>query len=490
MNIVFIQCDSMDGRMMSCMDHPAMKGVTPNMERLKQKGVMFKNAYSNNPICVPSRSSMWSGKFTHNCEGWNNYKGLEENSPTFETKLKENGYVTQTYGKTDYLSGHHTDRARVTAWLRSAEIMRPTYNIKTPVIIDEMEKRVHHTDWETIDNGINWIRDNHRSQKPFMLYLGLNSPHPAFRTSRYYYDLIDKEKIDIPPIDGSRHPSIEYQKIQKNWQHGFSDDIVKEVRHTYFAMIAEVDAMLGEVLLALDEMGLDNSTYIIFTSDHGELAMEHQQYFKMSLYEGSVRVPLIISGPGIVEDKTVNDLTSLVDIYPTLMDLCGIYKPLDLDGQSLLPELKGEDGNRRQWVISECHDSTCNTGFFMLRQGDWKYNKYVGYESQLFNLKDDPHEIINLADTDKEKAEEMDTKLRNIVDYEAVDAKVKAYDKSSFIKWREEQKRNGTYEKRMALIHSGFDNVHKDDIIEWSRKDEDKINKWLSSNKDGSGESK
>ncbi len=114
MNIVFIQTDSMDGRIMSCMDHTVMRNLTPNMDRLKQKGVMFENAYCNSPICCPSRSSMWSGQFTHHCEGWNNFKGLEVGVPTFETKLKENGYVTQTFGKTDYLSGYHTIRARVT----------------------------------------------------------------------------------------------------------------------------------------------------------------------------------------------------------------------------------------------------------------------------------------------------------------------------------------------------------------------------------------
>ena len=155
MNIVFIQCDSMDGRMMGVMNHPAMKNATPNMDGLAKKGVFFANTYCNNPICCPSRASMWSGQFTHNCEGWNNYKGLEADTPTFETRLIENGYITKILGKTDYLSGYHTLRARVTPWTRAANIMRPTYNMDSPVIKEGQEKRIHEDDWGTIENGVN-----------------------------------------------------------------------------------------------------------------------------------------------------------------------------------------------------------------------------------------------------------------------------------------------------------------------------------------------
>src|SRR5690606_5518683 len=103
-NIVFIQCDSMDGRVMGCMNHPAMAAATPNMDGLASQGVLFRNAYCNNPICCPSRASMWSGQYTHHCEGWNNYKGLEEDAATFQTVIAKAGYQTAAFGKTDYLS--------------------------------------------------------------------------------------------------------------------------------------------------------------------------------------------------------------------------------------------------------------------------------------------------------------------------------------------------------------------------------------------------
>jgi arylsulfatase K len=482
MNIVFIQCDSMDGRAMGNMNHPAVADATPNMDMLAKKGVTFTNTYCNNPICCPSRASMWSGRFTHHCEGWNNYKGLEVNTPTFETRLKKNGYITQTFGKTDYLSGYHTIRARVTAWTSSAGIRRPTFNMEEPEIIDSMQKRVQAGDWETVDNGCDWLRENGKPDRPFMLYLGLNAPHPPFVTSKYYYNLINEENVDIPPEDKEVHPVMEYQRIQKNWSYGFSEEMVRKTRHIYFAMIAEVDAMLGVVLSQLEALNLMDSTYVIFASDHGEMAMEHKQFYKMNLYEPSVRVPLLISGPGIGEGKSIDSLTSLIDIYPTIMDMTQTKKPSDLDGHSLMRELKGKKGERPDWVLTEFHGTTSNTGCFMLRNKKWKYNVYVGYEPQLFDLEQDPYEINNLAKKRPDIVNDIDKKLRRIVDYESVDAKVKAYDKKSFAKWRAEHKDEGTYEENMAAIHSGWDYITKDNTKAWSEENERQIIDWLEGN--------
>ena len=134
-NILFIQCDSMDGRVMGCMGHPAMGRATPHLDALARRGALFRNAYTNNPICCPARAVMWSGRYTHHCEAWNNHKGLEEGDETFRTQLDAAGYVTETSGKEDYLSGGHTVRARVSAWTRSAGIDRPSYRMGPPVVL-------------------------------------------------------------------------------------------------------------------------------------------------------------------------------------------------------------------------------------------------------------------------------------------------------------------------------------------------------------------
>jgi arylsulfatase K len=479
-NIIFIQCDSMDGRVMGCMGHPAMRRATPNLDALARQGVLFRNAYTNNPICCPSRASMWSGLFTHHCEGWNNYKGLSESDPTFRTRLEEAGYRVQSFGKTDYLSGGHSIRARVSAWTRSANIARPQYREGVPRAARQDTARVHDKDWAIVERGIQWLKKAARPNAgPFMLCLGISAPHPAYRTSATYLKMIDEAGVAIPRADEQDHPVMRYQRAVKNWMHGFSDEMVKMVRRVYFAMIAEVDAMVGELLAAVKQQGLADSTYIIFTSDHGENAMEHRQWYKMNHYESSARVPLIIAGPDVRKGAEVETPVSLVDVYPTLMDMAGRKTPTGLDGHSLMPELTGEKSNHPDWVLAEYHDTTVNTGSFMLRRGDWKYIAYVGYEPQLFNLRDDPDEIRNLAAAKPDVVKEMDALLRKIVDCEAVDAKVKAYDKRSFRQWREETKAEGTYEKLMAQLFSGWDNVPADQIAPWTDKDEALIRRWL-----------
>ena len=481
-NILLIQTDSHDGRIMGCMGHPAMRGATPNLDRLAARGVLFRNAYTNNPVCCPCRASMWSGQYTNHCEGWNNYKGLEPDTPTFLTHIDDTGCRTRVVGRTDHLSGKHTVRARVAAWTRSANIMRPAYREPAPEIIESDEECVHERDWGWAGEAATALREFAAEPgKPFFLYLGTGSPHPPFRTSRRYLALIDEAGVTVPPEDEAllEHPVMKYRHAVMNWRHGFDDEMVKQVRRIYFAMCSELDAMMGVVLDTLDATGLTDSTTVIFTSDHGESAMEHHHWYKMSMYEPSARVPMIVAGPGLPQGQVIDDPVSLIDIFPTLMDLAGVEHPPGLDGHSLLPVTRGEPSDHPDWVLSEFHDTPMNTGLFMLRRGDWKYVAYPGYEPQLFNLAEDPDEITNLAGLRPEVVAEMDRTLREIVDYEAVDAKVKAYDRAAFREWRDEQKAAGTYNDQMARIYSGFDNVPDEEIMPWTGEDEAQIERWL-----------
>ena len=479
-NILFIHTDSMDGRTMGCMGHPAMESATPNIDALARGGALFRTCYSNNPICCPSRASMWSGQWSHHCEGWNNYKGLEPGTPTFRTHLDAGGYTTHTFGKTDHLSGRHSIRARVSPWTRAANIPRPAYRMPGPQVFEDDRERVAESDWADVGRSIEWMREHGADGRPpFFLFLGIRRPHPPFVISRRYMNMIDADKIALPAPDEQDHPVTNFQRRHKNWIHGFDEDTCRLIRHIYCAMIAEVDAMVGRTLAGLDDLGLAEDTWVLFSSDHGEMNMEHRQFYKMSPYEPSARVPMILRGPGARKGAVVEDLVSLVDVYPSLMDMAGLPHPGGLDGHSLGPLAKDEPCERPDWVLSEFHGTSLNTGCFMLRRGAWKYIVYVGYPPQLFNLDEDPAEIRDLASQRPDVVADMDRLLRSIVDYEAVDAKVKAYDKRSFIRWREEQLAAGTYEATMAHVFSGFDCDAKDHVRPWTEEDEARIDRWL-----------
>jgi len=473
-NFIFIQCDSLDGRILT---HPLMSETTVHLQKLAEKGVFFQNAYATSFMCVPSRASMWSGLYVHHCQAWNNYKGLEPDTPTFLTHFASAGYQTVTFGKTDYLSGHHTLRARVSAWTRSASIPRPNYRMLFPQILSTENPRVHSGDWENMEKSLVWLSKENRDT-PFFLYFGLNLPHPPFITSACYQKKIPQQALAVPAIDTADHPVLKYQKVCKNWQHGFSPEVVKLVQSVYLGMVAEVDALVGFFLQTLEKLSVLDRSILVFTSDHGELALEHQQYYKMSPYEGSSRVPLIFSGPGIPEGEIISQPVSLIDIFPTLLELAGLPAVANLDGHSLVPFFLNSRQKTRS-ILAEFHDSSVCTGCFMLRKGDYKYIVYAGYPCQLFHLKEDPGELHNLAQEKLEVVKEMDKDLRSIVDYEKVDCQVKDYDRESFSRWRKEQLAAGTYWKNMACIFSGWDYLKEKDILPWTQEDEERIKSWL-----------
>lgn len=490
-NVVFIHTDSYDGRLVSFLGHPALADATPNLERLAAEGTAFPRCYSNNPVCCPSRSSMLSGLFTHHCEGWNNFKGLEEDDTLFD-RIAEAGYTVARFGKEDYLSGSHTIRARVGPWTRTAGIMRSNYDMDPPRTLDSDTTRVHEYDWRNVDRASAWLADSSGGEGPFFLYLGLTQPHPPFLTSREYLRRIPEAAVDIPSPEVSEHPVELYQRVVKDWRHGFGNDTVRFVRRIYFAMLAEVDEMVGAVLATLDELNLADETVVMFSSDHGELAMEHRQFYKMSMYEGSVRVPLIMRGPGIAAGRTAGELVSLIDLYPTFTEITRAAGYPARDGRSLLPLARAdgtspdstsssEGSDRRDWVLSEFHGSTALASMFMLRTGEWKYIAYPGFSPQLFRPDDEPEELHDYASERPEVVSALDAELREIVDYPVVARKVREYDKRSFREFREEHRRAGDYVALMSRIFSGWDRLeaNSESIEPWTRYDEAAIEEWL-----------
>ncbi|MFW5856114.1 MAG: sulfatase, partial [Bacillota bacterium] len=429
-------------------------------------------------VCNPSRASMWTGKYPHHYQCWNNHEGITEDVTILFDKLEENGYRTKAIGPLDYQHGKHSIRDQVGSWTRSANIKRPLCRTPVPEIHDNSSD-INQSDWNRTYRAINWLQQAQNEDRPFMLYLTTSLVHPAFNALQRHIDRINENEIEIPPEDNNNHPVFNYQKITKNTAQGFSENMVKKIRKTYYAMIAALDEMIGQLLQAVEDLKFSDNTYIIFTSDHGEMAGEHSQILKRTMYEPSIHIPLIISGPDVNKGETVAEPVSLIDIYPTVMSMAGEEAEQDKDGESLLPLLNSENKVRRDWVFAEYHGDRCNTGTYMLRKGDWKYIKYIGFESQLFNLEQDPWEVEDLAQQKPEITGEMESILDSILDCEQVENRAREYDKRKFKKWRKEQKEAGTYRDMMAYIYSGYDRMNIEDIRPWTDEDEQQIIDWL-----------
>ncbi|KAM3940698.1 arylsulfatase K [Leptodactylus fuscus] len=469
-NVVMVMSDAFDGRLTTAPENHLVD--LPNLNFLKQHGAVFLNAYTNSPICCPSRAAMWSGLFPHLTESWNNYKCLDPDYPTWMDLVKQKGYITQKLGKQDYKSGSHSLSNRVEAWTRDVPfLLRQEGRPVASLIANKTQTRIMLEDWKNADLATSWLKKQAaNSSQPFFLYLGLNLPHPypsvnmgenfgasTFRTSPYWLQRVSYKDVNIPrwlPIK-AMHPVDYYSSYTKNCTGNFTKQEIRDIRAYYYAMCAETDGIMGEIISALADTGLLNTTYVLFTSDHGELAMEHRQFYKMSMYEGSSHVPLLIMGPNIQPGKRISNIVSLVDLYPTMLEIAGVPAPQHLSGFSLLPlsyarssnDIISESELHPNWALSQFHGSDANASTYMLRVNDWKYIAYSDGDSvhpQLFDLLKDPEELNNVAARFPEIIHSMDKKLRSILDYKEVSAAVHQYNKKSFASWKESVESNYT----------------------------------------------
>jgi len=491
-NIVFFLAESWDGRALGCMGHPAMQRATPNIDGLASRGVLFRQAYCSHPICCPSRANIWSGRYTHHCESWNNHKGLEPGDRTLMDLLHEAGYrfAADDYrdiglGKSDYRSGGHSHPARVTSWTGAADIRLPVYGRGDQDLqIMTKERNAWKGDWEKISRAKDFLCAHADHQEdPFFLYIATSAVHPSYRTTSYWMERIDRDKVEVPPEDEELHPVMKYQRINKNWRHGFAPETVKMFRAAYYAMCAEADAMVGEVMTTMDDLDLWDDTYFVFTSDHGELALEHRSWYKMSMYEGSSRVPLVMAGPDIPRGRRIDNIVSLIDIFPTLTEITEVPSPGDIDGESLMPLARGRTGRSRNWALALHTGESTNTTMFMLRRGEWKFVAYPGFEPQLFNLAEDPKEIRNLSRATSDVAGRMDRELRAIVDYEKVHQRCMRYNRESFREWRRRAKAgefsDSSYSRSPDNPATTYEEIMANCYVGWSAEHEAKLNRWL-----------
>jgi len=472
-NLLIIHCDSMDGRAMGWVGHPAAS--TPNLDRLAQRGVGFARAYCNNPQCVPSRASLISGRHTHEIAGWNNFKGLEPDDATLFSDAASAGYHVSQIGRRDYRSGGHSLGGRLHAWARSAGLALPENDRPELVFEPDGGQRVREQDWRTVDDAGRFFETRRDADRPFFCWLGFHQPHPmaGYRTSAYYRNRIPAVRVTRPPHDPLEHPVCRLSSITKHTFDPPPEDEALAIRRHYLAMVAEVDEMVEQVLADLEGAGLADDTVVCFFCDHGDMQLEHRMWLKNSFYEASARVPMIFAGPGIAPAGSRDDLVSLIDLRPTLAELIGAPVPSNVSGRSLAPALRGGRLDPRS-VLGQYHSNMMCTGGFMLREGDWKYVAYAGYRSQLFDLADDPDELINRVDTHSQQATAMDAALRARVDIDHVDRLAKTEDRQCFRAWRAAVD-EPTYQRTLREMWRGFDESHARQIDRWLEQGESAV---------------
>jgi choline-sulfatase len=426
-NLLFICSDEHTRKALGCYGASFVK--TPNLDALAARGTRFTNAYTNTPICVPARACLATGRYAHRIDSWDNatpYVGTE--APSWGHRLTEQGHRVTTIGKLHYRkvddpSGFPEQRlpmhvldgvGDLYGLLRGEMPVRPQSRNQ---VLDAHAGEVEYTRYDRAiaQEAAQWLREAGASagqslessgeKKPWALFVSFVEPHFPLAAPQEYLDLYPPDSLPLPvnwhPNDWPHHPAIDAKRAQQALDKGFDERTLRNALATYYAMVTLLDAQIGSVLNALREAGLEESTRIVYTTDHGDMMGEHGLWWKSAMYEGACAVPLIMAGPDVPAGKTVRTPVSLVDCFPTIVEAVGARLtaedtgPGGLDGRSLLQIAREPDRDRS--VLSEYHAIFSHSGIFMLRHGRYKYVEYVGYPSQLFDLDADPDETRDLA---------------------------------------------------------------------------------------------
>jgi len=422
-NVLFIAADDLNNDL-GCYGHPMVK--SPNIDRLAARGVRFDRAYNQFPLCSPSRTSLMTGLRPDTTQVYDLQKHFRSVLPdvvTLSQLFQRNGYAAARVGKIY----HYGNPGQIgTDGLDDPKSWNLVVN---PRGVDKDEEKVltnhtpnrglgsslslyaspapdeEHTDGKVASETIKLLEQS--KDQPFFIAAGFYRPHCPYIAPKKYFDLYPIEKIAAPQISADELANVPQAALWTNPPHfGVSAQARREAIQAYYASISFLDANVGRLLDALDRLGLTDNTIVIFWSDHGYLLGQRGQWMKMSLFEGSARNPLIIAGPGVVKGSASGRTVELLDIYPTLADLCGLADaPKNLAGRSLRPLLKNPSARWNKPAITQVQRGGDQNAFmgYSARNERWRYTEWdEGRRGvELYDEVNDPRETRNLANDPK-----------------------------------------------------------------------------------------
>jgi len=414
-NILFLFADDMTYEAIGAFGSEV---ETPNLDKLVKNGVTFTHAYNqgawHGAVCVASRTMLNTGQFLWNAKDVEKKLDKEKEGGRFWSQyMKKAGYDT-------YYSGKWHIKTTVDDLFDVVSHVRPGM----PGTVPQAYNRPHESKedawkpWDTTvggywqggkhwsevlgDDGVEFINKAAAKDNPFFMYLAFNAPHDPRQSPKEYVDKYPLDEVDVPENFLPEYPYKDAigcsKKLRDEKLAPFprTEHAVKTHRQEYYAIITHMDQQVGRMLDALKEQGLDKNTYVFFTSDHGLACGHHGLIGKQNMYDHSMRVPLMVTGPGISRGK-IESPVYLQDIMPTTLELAGVEIPPQVQFKSLLPVLRGESNGAYDAVYGGYKNLQR-----MVVDDNYKLILYPKIKkARLFNLKKDPHEMIDLGEDDR-----------------------------------------------------------------------------------------
>lgn len=365
LNVLILMCDQYRPDALSHFGDPY--AITPNLDRLAEQGVSFRQTYCQAPICVASRNSLLTGRYAHSTGVVTNGCLANPAQISFPQYLREKGYYTACFGKLhtpgrekqDWDYSHDTGSVRGSSPEENKKLLPMLFSndgkhrLGAPSPLPETETQ----EWQAADATIDFLKQKH--EKPWLVQCSLIKPHPPLQPPKRFWDMVDRSKLQIPE---KKYPAADLADANPRYLRrmkgrnlvNLPDDQILDAMQGYYGNIAFDDFLLGKMLQALDASGMREHTLVLFTADHGEMLDDHRLWTKMVYFDPSVRVPMIAHLPGRIQGGTqTHALVELIDIFPTITELLGFATPTSAQGRSFLRLAEGRTKVHKQAVYSE-----------------------------------------------------------------------------------------------------------------------------------------
>jgi choline-sulfatase len=445
-NLLVLMSDEHNPHVMGACRHPLAQ--TPHLDALARRGTRFTSAYTASPICVPARAAFATGKYNHQIGYWDNADAYDGAAPSWHHLLRSGGHRVVSIGKLHFrgrpgddhgfseeiLPMHVVEGIGDVKGLIREDIPRRKGYDKLAKLAGPGESPYARYDRDIAARAQVWLHEEAPKprERPWALFVSFVCPHfPLVAPPEFYYRY-PLERIPLPkqyqPAQRPDHPYLRDYHACVGYDDGFAGDLGKVRRAIagYLGLVSFMDHNVGQVLRALDETGLAVDTRVVYTSDHGDNVGARGLWGKSTMYEESAGVPLIVAGPDVPVGSECVTPTSHIDLFPFFLESCGA--PVQREGYYGVSPLALAAGHApERSVISEYHAIGSTGGIIMLRKERWKYVHYVRYRPQLFDLQNDPQELVDLAGNPahRDTLAMLDAELRRFCDPEEVDARAR-----------------------------------------------------------------